>query len=116
MNDFELESKLKSVPLPARSEDYWENFPAHVGRQLPRPALDVNFTANWLPQLAWRLGASCAGLVIGLLVLNQPLKAASGAIFKNEKIIRQQLAELPIHLRILMADEHGLHYLVAEKQ
>ena len=116
MNDFELESKLKSVPLPERSEDYWEDFPARVGVQLRRNVLKQAGSESWFPRFAWRMEVGFACLVIGLLVLNQPLKAASCAIFKNERIIRQQLAELPAHLRILMADEHGLHYLVAEKQ
>jgi len=115
MNNFELESKLKSVPLPARSEDYWQNFPSQVRWQLCRTALKREVSESWFPRFAWRMGVGFACLVTGLLVLNQPLKAASCAIFKNEQIIRQQLAELPIHLRILMADEHGLHYLVAEK-
>jgi hypothetical protein len=116
MNDFELELKLKSIRVPARTEEYWENFPAHVRVQLRRTAPEADLGKNRLPQFAWRLGASFACIVIGLLVLGQPLKAASRTIFKNERIIRQQLAELPCHLRILMADEHGLHYLVAEKQ
>ena len=116
MNDFELESKLKSVPLPKRSEDYWENFPSQVRWQLHRTAPKQEVGERWFPRFAWRMGVGFACLVIGLLVLNQPLKAASCAIFKNEKIVRQQLAELPTHLRILMADEHGMHYLVAERQ
>jgi hypothetical protein len=115
MNDFELESKLKSVPLPERSEDYWENFPAQVRWQLRRNTLKQNVGESWFPRFALRMGVGFACLVTGLLVFNQPLKAASCAIFKNEQIIRLQLAELPTHLRILMADEHGLHYLVAEK-
>jgi hypothetical protein len=115
MNDFDLESKLKSVPLPERSEDYWENFPSQVRWRLRRTAPKPAAGESGFPRFAWRMGAGFACLVIGLLVLNQPLKAASCAIFKNERIIRQQLAGLPAHLRILMADEHGLHYLVAEK-
>jgi hypothetical protein len=47
--------------------------------------------------------------------LSQPLEAASNAIFQKEQSVRQQLAALPRGLRVLMADEHGLHYLVAEK-
>ncbi len=116
MNDFELEAKLKTVPLPERPEDYWENVPSQVRRRLHRTAPESKAGESWFPRFAWRLGVGFACLVTGLLVLNQPLKAASGALFKNERIIRQQLAELPGHLRILMADEHGLHYLVAEKQ
>jgi hypothetical protein len=116
MNDFELESKLKSVPLPERSEDYWDNFPSQVRWRLRRTAPKQEVIESWFPPFAWKMGIGFVCLVVGLLVLNQPMKAASCAIFKNERIIRQQLAELPTHLRILMADEHGLHYLVAEKQ
>ena len=116
MNDFDLEAKLKSVPLPERAEEYWENFPTRVRWQLhraePAPALRENL---W-PQFVWKISTGFACLVLGLVVLGQPMKAASGTLFKNEKLVRQQLAELPSHLRIFMADEHGLHYLVAEKE
>jgi len=116
MNDFDLDAKLKSAPLPERSEDYWGNFPSQVRWQLHRAAPEQEIRESWLPRFAWSIGTSFACLVISLLILGQPLKAASCAIFKNERIIRQHLAELPNHLRIFMADEHGLHYLVAEKE
>ena len=116
MNDFDLDAKLKGVPLPPRSEEYWDNFPSQVRRQLHRRAPAIEACENWAPLFAWKMGLGFACLVIGLLVLNQPLKAATCAIFKNEKIIRQQLAQLPNHLRVFMADEHGLHYLIAEKE
>jgi hypothetical protein len=116
MNDFDLEAKLKNVPLPERSEGYWEDFPAQVRRHLRRTASEREVRENLFPQFAWKMGIGFAGLVIGLLLLNQPLKAATCAIFQNEKIIRRQLAQLPNHLRIFMADEHGLHYLIAEKE
>jgi hypothetical protein len=116
MNDFDLESKLKSVPLPERPEDYWVNFPSQVRLQLRRATSGEEVRENWLPHFAWKMSVGFSCLVLGLFVLGQPLKAASHAIFKNEAVIRQQLAELPHHLRIFMADEHGLHYLVAEKE
>jgi hypothetical protein len=116
MNNFDLEAKLKNVPLPERSENYWEDFPAQVRRHLRRTAPEREARENLFPQFAWKMGIGLAGLVIALLVLNQPLQAATCAIFKNERSIRQQLAQLPNHLRIFMADEHGLHYLIAEKE
>jgi hypothetical protein len=116
MNRFDLDTKLKSVPLPERSEAYWENFPAQVRWNLHRAALPPEANENWLPQLAWKFGVSVACLVVGLLVLSQPLKAASGAIFQKEQFVRQQLAAIPSQLRVFMADEHGLHHLIAEKE
>ena len=116
MNDFELKSKLKNVPVPERTEEYWDDFPARVRSQLRRPAPPTELRENWLPSFAWKFSFSVACLVIGLLVFNQPLKAASTAVFQKEKAVQQQLAALPRHLRILMADEHGLHYLIADKE
>ncbi|MGD1088414.1 MAG: hypothetical protein ABR955_06775 [Verrucomicrobiota bacterium] len=116
MNDFELESKLKSVPLPERSEDYWENFPSRVRLQMRRTTSQQEVREYRLPQFAWKMSIGFACLIAGLSVLDQPLKAASGAIFSKERIIRQQLAELPGHLRVFMQDEHGMHYLVAGQE
>jgi hypothetical protein len=116
MNDFELDAKLKGIPLPERPEAYWENFPAQLRWQLRQPAPVPGGCNNGLPRFAWRFGVGFACLVIGLLVLSQPLKAATSAIFQKEKLVRQQLVALPGHLRVLMADEHGLHYLIAEKE
>ena len=116
MTDFDLETKLKAVLLPERPEDYWEHFPSQVRRQLDRTVPNSEARKTLVPQFAWKMGIGFACLAIGLLVLGQPLKTAAGVIFKNERTIRQQLAQLPGHLRIFMADEHGLHYLIAEKE
>jgi hypothetical protein len=116
MNLADLEARLKSVRVPERAEEYWNDFPARVRGQLCRRAPVAELRVSWLPQLAWSLGAGFAGLVIGLLVLSQPLERASHALFQKEQFVRQQLAMLPSHLRVLMADEHGLHYLIAEKE
>jgi hypothetical protein len=116
MNDFELQLKLKSVPVPERTEEYWENFPAQVRVNLRRAAPRPDLRESWLPLLAWKFTASFACLAVGLMVFCQPLKAASSAIFQKERFVRQQLAAIPKHLRVLMSDEHGLHYLIAEKE
>lgn len=115
MNDFDLDTKLKRVPLPERPAAYWDNFPALMRRQLGRTVSGPEIQERRLPSSGWKMTVEFACLVVGLLVLGQPLKSATCAIFKNEKILRQQLAELPVHLRVFMADEHGLHYLIAEK-
>jgi len=108
MNDFELKSKLKSVHVPERSEDYWEDFPSQVRMNLRRAEFAPRKTL-W-PRLAW-----AGGLAFGCLFLVMTLAPIHFAL-KNEKVIRREIAELPQHLRVLMADEHGLHYLVAEKE
>jgi len=116
MNDFELDTRLKNVRPPERTEEYWGDFPSRVRCQLRRAAPVPVIRESWLPQFAWSFGTGFACVLVGLVVLGQPLKAASCAIFQQEQFVRQQLAALPDHLRVLMADEHGLHYLVAEKE
>ncbi len=83
MNDFDLEARLKSVPLPRRPDEYWEDFPSQVRRQLNRTAPELEARENQLPQFAWKMGMGFACLVIGLLVLNQPLKAATSTLSKT---------------------------------
>jgi hypothetical protein len=116
MNDSELKARLKNVPVPERTEEYWDDFPMRVRGRLHRPASPVELYENWLPQFAWKFAACTACFIFGLFVLNQPLKAASTALFQKEKAVRHQLAALPQHLRVLMADEHGMYYLVADKE
>lgn len=113
MNNSGLDAKLKAVPLPERAEEYWENFPVQLRWQLRRAAPPAE---NWLPQFAWKFGAGFACFAVALLVFSQPLSAASAAIAKKEKFVRQQLVAIPRHLQVFMADEHGLHHLIAEKE
>jgi hypothetical protein len=111
MNDFELESKLKSIPLPKRTEEYWEDFPAQVRVNLRRPP--ENFAAQnfRLPRLAW-----CGGFALVCLIFALALWPALQITLKNERAFRRELAQLPNHLRTFMADEHGMHYLIADQQ
>jgi hypothetical protein len=116
MNDFELESKLKSVPAPERPESYWEDFPSRVRVQLRRGTLGPEARETRRPQFAWKMGLGFACLILVLPLLGQPLKAASCAIFKNEQSIGKKLVQLPGHLRVFMQDEHGMDYLVAGQE
>lgn len=108
MNDFELESKLKAVQVPERPADYWEEFPSSVRMQLRRK-LEVR-RERPLPNLAW-----AAGLGLACLILALSFFPAVNSFFKHERAFRRDLAELPHHLRVLMADEHGMHYLIADQ-
>jgi len=111
MNDFELESKLKSVPLPERTEDYWENFPAQVRANLRHATVELAPRNFWLPRLAWGSGFAAACLVFTL-----SLWPSVRVLVHDEKTFRHELAHLPKNLRTFMADEHGMHYLVADQE
>ena len=116
MNDFELERKLKAVPLPERSEDYWEHFPAQVRANLRRASTRPAAENPWLPRFAWA-GTFAVILILGIwCAQSKPLQTVSVAISKNEKHFRGEFAQFETKLRVLMRDEHGMHYLIAEKE
>ena len=116
MNDSELQQKLKALPVPERTEEYWNDFPERVSRQLRPPVVRPEVDEGWRTRFAWQFATSAACLFVGLLVLHQPLRAASSAVVQQEIALRHELNVLPKHLRILMADEHGMHYLIADKE
>ena len=119
MNDFDLESKLRSVPVPARGEDYWEAFPQHVRAQLRPAPVERTVRGVWLPRLAWGGGIAFACLVISLSVWcgsDQLRHTAAIAMLRNGKSFRGQFAQISDRIRILLQDEHGLHYLVADQE
>ena len=116
MNDFDLESKLKSVPLPERPEEYWDNFPAQVRLNLRRVRPQPAPGDLWLPRVAWAGGFAVVVALLFFGVQLQPFKTTSVVIQKQEKHLRTELAQFQTKLRVFMQDEHGLHYLIAEKE
>lgn len=111
MKDFELESKLKTVRVPARTDEYWEDFPSRVRAEL-RPVLAARAPRRvFFPRLV-RAGGFALACTLFAFVVFPSLQIT----LKKERALQHELAQLPQHLRVLMADEHGLHYLVAGQQ
>lgn len=109
MNDSELESRLKAIPLPTRSDEYWEQFPPNVRSQL-RPVLVARPRTSFALRLAWTSAAALACLIFALA-----LWPTVEVMVKDVRTVRRELVQLPGHLRVLMADEHGMRYLIADK-
>jgi hypothetical protein len=110
MNDFELESKLKNIPLPARTDEYWEHFPSRVRSQL-RPVWVERRQTTLAHRSAWGSAVAFACLIFALA-----LWPAFRVMLKDARTFRRELAQLPNHLRVFMADEHGMHHLIADQQ
>ena len=108
MKDFDLESKLKSVRVPERSPEYWDDFPARVRSQL-RPAVAARPRNAWLPRLAF------AAALILVFIQFHPIQSASAALTRHERQFRAQLAQLDAGLHVLMLNQHGMGYLVSDK-
>lgn len=109
MNDFELESRLKTVRVPAKTDEYWEEFPAAVRSQLPRPVPAERRQADFLPNWAWSGGVALVCVVLAVL-----LWPVAHALLKDERVLQREAARLPHQLHLLMADQHGMQYLVQE--
>lgn len=114
MNDFDLDSKLKSVPLPEWAEDYWNHFPAQVRVNLHRAAMKPVAENLWQPRLAWSGGFALAVALVFVCLQFHPLQTASAAINKQERRFHVQLAQLDTGLHTLMLNTHGMGYLLGE--
>jgi hypothetical protein len=114
MNDFDLNRKLKNVPLPEPPETYWDNFPAQVRVQLPRSRPEFTPRPTWRPRPAWAGGLAVALALAFVCLEFHPLQTASSAITKHERHLRLQLAQLDAGLHVLMFNPHGMSYLLTE--
>ena len=114
MNDSELESRLKSVRVPERTGDYWDDFPGRVRVQLRREQIDS------APRSAWRARlklASTFAMAIGLMWFGErfhPLATTSAAITRHTVTLRAEMARLEQGLNLVAFNPHGMGYLIAE--
>ena len=114
MNDFELNAKLKNVPLPERTEAYWNDFPAQVRVQLPRESRAFAPQRVWRPRLQWAGGLALALALIWVGERFHPLQSASAAITKQERQIRLQVKRLETGMRTLVFNPRGMGNLLYE--
>lgn len=110
MTDQELAEQLRSVRVPPRSPDYWEDFPSVIRVQLPSTG-SLRATG---PMRSHRFvcGGGFAYACLAAALLVGPFQC----LLKTERAFRHEMAQVPAHLKSFMADEHGLHYLVSEKE
>ena len=119
MNDSDLEKKLKSAPVPARDEDYWESFPRLLSAKLRtasagRPMVE----RHWLPRLAWGGGIAFACLMLGFALGHwhgQKQKNDPYALLQNGKMLREVLTLFPNRVRAIVQDEHGVRLMLSDQ-
>ena len=116
MNDSELHERLQSVPLPERSEAYWDEFPLRVrGHLRTSPAKPVAENP-WLPRLAWAGGCALALVFCLVCAHSRPVQTVADAIAHHGTHFRREFARFETQLHVLMRDEHGLHQLIVENE
>ena len=115
MNDLELQARLKSAPLPTRSGDYWDDFPARVRRQLNGTPLPSLAPPAWPAARRWTTGfVLAAALVLLVGVQLHALQLTVAALHQHERVIHTQLARLDAGMHELMINTCGLGEMLTD--
>ena len=120
MNNAELDKKLKSLSVPERSPDYWEEFPGRVMESVVRtPARRHEPEPSWAGlRWAWAGGIAFACLVLGFALGHwhgfAPQKD-SVALLENEKMLREVMAMFPNQVRAILQTEKGLQLVLSDE-
>jgi len=114
MTDFDLESKLKSVPVPDRSDEYWNDFPSRVRMQLRRERFEPAPSRGWRRRFTWAFDFALTAALVIVCLEYHPLHYASVAITQHERYFHTQWARLDSGLHRLVLNTDGMGYLLAE--
>ena len=114
MNDFDLESRLKGVPVPERPDEYWNDFPTRIRVQLHRQRAVTTRRRPWRPLLIWSADFALAAALVFVCIECHPLQAVSAVISRQQASLRHQLARLDSGLHKLVLNTDGMGYLLAE--
>ena len=118
MNDSDLAAKLRSVPVPERSEEYWSEFPDRVRRQLPRVSASSAAAPrrNWRGPLVWSGDFALVAALVFVCLQYHPVQAAATVFIRQDRCFQAQLARLDAGLHRLVLDTDGMGYLLTETE
>lgn len=115
MKNVDLESKIKSMRVPERDGEFWEALPQRVlakAQAAPEPQ-PQSFHFSLFATLSLKF--ALAGLVLGFCLWQSRMpQAISHQLLKEQREMRQALAQFPQRLDNFMRDEHGLHNLIQD--
>jgi hypothetical protein len=120
MNNSELDAILKRARTPERSEEFLEDFPRQVVRQLNRDRTQgVRMERHWSPRFAWGLvTAICilAAFAIGHWRGRVETRTAMPVdILQNAKLIRETLTMFPNRVRVIVCDKNGFNLILSDR-
>jgi hypothetical protein len=116
MNDSELDSKLSTLRVPERDEQYWEMLPRRVvmrARNRPR----ASAPGILFPRLVWAGAVALVILLVGFgwcMSAGMPRKTLRYAAH-GVRSFQRELAQVPERARALMRVDRGLHRLIEEQ-
>jgi hypothetical protein len=100
--------------VPERPEEYWDDFPSRVRRQLSRPQAEFRPAQAPRPRLIPGWSFAVTMILVLLCLQYRPLHAASAALIRYERGFHAQLARLDTGLNRLMLNTDGMGYLLAD--
>jgi hypothetical protein len=114
MTDFDLESKLRSAPVPERPDEYWNGFPSRIRVQLRRNRTEPAPGRVWRIRLTWAFDFALTAALVMLCLEYHPLQFAAKTCAQHERRFHAQLAQLDAGLHKLVLNTDGMGYLLAE--
>jgi hypothetical protein len=117
MNDFDLESRLRELGAPERSDEYWDDFPSRIRAQLRRRQPMLEPRREGFSSLAWPLrwiGFATTAALIFVCVQLHPLRALSAAVKGDGHYVQSHLSRLDASLHRLMTDTVNMTNTVSE--
>jgi hypothetical protein len=116
MSDFDLDSEIKSIRVPPRDQEYWDDFAGRVMARARTAPVTSTAQESFAAGLWWavRLAMACLMLEFCLWESGMP-RHVSHVLRRDEQQLRQSVARLDSDLGRLMRDEHGLHKLVEDQ-
>lgn len=121
MNDRELESVLKSAPVPQRQTEFWEQLPKRITARIhwqsqQRTASQAE--ARRFDLLDWALAVGVVAVVCVVILFLQPGQkslAVADPFTVVEKCYRETETLFPNQLRAIVFDDSGPRVVLAEK-
>lgn len=114
MNDSELESRLRNVPVPERSEEYWNDFPVQMRLKSYRRHRPPEPEKTWLPRFAWAGGLAVALVLVFVSIQFHVLPKTSAALTRHERHFRAEMGAIESGMQLLIFNPHGMTNVVNE--
>jgi hypothetical protein len=119
MKKSELDAILKKARAPQPPDEFWDEFPQQVARQLNRlPVKNRRAQLNWFPRLAWTLmTAACVLIAFALGHWHGRMQTETNPaadVLANAKLIHETLATFPNQVRAIVEDNGGIHIVLSD--